>query len=240
VLGNDTDPDGDTLTAVLASGPSHGSLALNPDGSFTYAPAANFNGTDSFTYRAGDGELNSNPATVTIQVRAVTAGAPGPPAPPGSAARAVVSDLAATARCYRDTRLDDTPTGDRRRMRVTYPLSAPATVRLTVRRRIGSPQWRSCPPRRGRRPGRYREVDSRNRTRHRGHEPEPARLKRAPAPQPRDLTLARVAPSGGRDADGHAVATHRAAAATRHIHPRGRGARPSRRDYLPYVRHTGN
>ena len=71
VLGNDTDPDGDPLTAVLVSGPSHGTLTLNADGSFTYTPAANFNGTDSFTYRASDGTADSNLATVTITVTAV-------------------------------------------------------------------------------------------------------------------------------------------------------------------------
>jgi len=36
------------------SGPSNGSLTLNTDGSFSYAPSLNFNGTDSFTYRAND------------------------------------------------------------------------------------------------------------------------------------------------------------------------------------------
>ena len=55
VLANDTDVDGATLTAVLVTGPAHGTLALNADGSFTYTPAANFNGADSFTYRANDG-----------------------------------------------------------------------------------------------------------------------------------------------------------------------------------------
>jgi VCBS repeat-containing protein len=70
VLGNDTDPDGDTLSAVLASGPSHGTLTLDPNGSFTYTPAANFNGSDSFTYRASDGTLTSNLATVTLTVNA--------------------------------------------------------------------------------------------------------------------------------------------------------------------------
>ena len=62
VLANDTDPDGDPLTAVLVTGPSHGTLTLNANGSFTYTPAANFTGTDSFTYRASDGTLNSSPA----------------------------------------------------------------------------------------------------------------------------------------------------------------------------------
>jgi VCBS repeat-containing protein len=73
VLANDGDPDGNPLTAVLVpgSGPSHGTLTLNPNGSFTYTPAANYHGEDSFTYRASDGTLTSNPATVTITVTAV-------------------------------------------------------------------------------------------------------------------------------------------------------------------------
>jgi VCBS repeat-containing protein len=71
VLGNDSDPDGDTLTAVLVSGPSHGTLTLNPNGSFTYTPAENFFGTDSFTYQAYDGVDYSNVATVTITVSSV-------------------------------------------------------------------------------------------------------------------------------------------------------------------------
>jgi VCBS repeat-containing protein len=70
VLGNDSDPDGNPLSAVLVSGPSHGALTLDADGSFTYSPAANFTGSDSFTYRASDGSLASNPATVTITVTA--------------------------------------------------------------------------------------------------------------------------------------------------------------------------
>ena len=52
MLANDTDVEGDALTAVLVGGPSHGTVALNANGSFTYTPAANYNGSDSFTYRA--------------------------------------------------------------------------------------------------------------------------------------------------------------------------------------------
>jgi len=48
VLADDTDPEGDPLQAVLSSGPSHGSLSLNGDGSVTYIPAANCAGSDSF------------------------------------------------------------------------------------------------------------------------------------------------------------------------------------------------
>jgi Ca2+-binding RTX toxin-like protein len=71
VLGNDSDVDGDALSAVLVSSPSHGTLTLNGTGSFSYMPAANFTGSDSFSYRAGDGSLVSNVATVSITVGAV-------------------------------------------------------------------------------------------------------------------------------------------------------------------------
>ena len=71
VLGNDTDVDGDTLTAVLVANPAHGSLTLNSDGSFTYTPAANFNGSDAFTYTATDGLATSAPATVTLTINPV-------------------------------------------------------------------------------------------------------------------------------------------------------------------------
>ena len=67
VLGNDTDVDG-TLTAVVITGPSHGTLLLNSDGSFSYTPAANYSGSDSFIYRVSDGLLDSSPATVNIVV----------------------------------------------------------------------------------------------------------------------------------------------------------------------------
>ena len=55
VLANDTDADGDPLTAELVAGPTNGTLALNDDGSFTYIPNADFSGSDSFTYTATDG-----------------------------------------------------------------------------------------------------------------------------------------------------------------------------------------
>jgi len=68
VLGNDSDPDGDPITAVNPTQPAHGTVVLNSNGSFTYTPAANFNGSDSFTYQASDGKLTSAPATVTLTV----------------------------------------------------------------------------------------------------------------------------------------------------------------------------
>ena len=71
VLANDSDPDGDPLTAGLVDGPANGTLVLNANGGFSYVPNANFHGSDSFTYRASDGSLQSAAATVTITVTPV-------------------------------------------------------------------------------------------------------------------------------------------------------------------------
>ncbi|MFO0897506.1 MAG: Ig-like domain-containing protein [Pirellulales bacterium] len=71
VLGNDKDVDTQVLSAVLVHGPSHGQLILNPDGSFSYLPSPNFNGTDTFTYRANDGSALSDEVAVTLVVRPV-------------------------------------------------------------------------------------------------------------------------------------------------------------------------
>src|SRR5207244_7351948 len=68
VLANDSDVDGDTLHSVLVSQPTHGSLTLNSNGSFTYTPATNYQGSDSFTYKANDGQADSGIATVTITI----------------------------------------------------------------------------------------------------------------------------------------------------------------------------
>jgi hypothetical protein len=70
VLANDTDPDGDALTAALASPPAHGAVTLGENGSFWYTAAAGYAGGDAFSYVASDGELSSAPATVTLTVAA--------------------------------------------------------------------------------------------------------------------------------------------------------------------------
>jgi hypothetical protein len=68
VLGNDTGASGVALTAVLVSGPAHGMLQLNADGSFTYTPNAGYTGPDSFTYQAAAASLTSNVANVSVTV----------------------------------------------------------------------------------------------------------------------------------------------------------------------------
>ncbi len=75
VLANDTDANiptnpGETLSAVLKSDVSQGTLTLNADGSFTYTSLFTAAGTDSFTYAASDGQAESNIVTVTITLDA--------------------------------------------------------------------------------------------------------------------------------------------------------------------------
>ena len=71
ILLNDTDSDGNALVASIVTNVNHGTLTLNPNGSFNYKPVSNFNGMDSFTYDANDGSTNSNAATVTIKINPV-------------------------------------------------------------------------------------------------------------------------------------------------------------------------
>lgn len=68
VLANDTDADGDPLTAVLVSAPAHATVWLEPDGSFDLTPENHYVGQVSFTYQAFDGLAYSPITTVMIQV----------------------------------------------------------------------------------------------------------------------------------------------------------------------------
>jgi hypothetical protein len=70
VLSNDTDAEGDSLTVSGASDPAHGTTSVQPNGTVLYTPDKRFKGTDTFTYTATDGQAESAPATVTIQVTA--------------------------------------------------------------------------------------------------------------------------------------------------------------------------
>lgn len=71
VLSNDNDVDGDTLTAIKLSdpNPAAGTLsAFNANGSFTFVPATDFVGIAEFTYKANDGQADSNTVTVRITI----------------------------------------------------------------------------------------------------------------------------------------------------------------------------
>ena len=71
LLANDADEDLNPIAATLVAGPTNGTVAFSADGSFVYTPNANFYGTDSFTYRAHDGALDSADASVTITVNPI-------------------------------------------------------------------------------------------------------------------------------------------------------------------------
>jgi VCBS repeat-containing protein len=70
VLANDSDPDGQTLTASVVTVTRHGTLALQGNGQFAYAPQAGYSGTDTFVYRISDGGLSAT-ASVSLKVVAV-------------------------------------------------------------------------------------------------------------------------------------------------------------------------
>ena len=63
-----TDGDGDSLTYALETGASDGQAIVDSDGSYTYTPDADFNGSDAFTYSANDGTDSSAPATIAITI----------------------------------------------------------------------------------------------------------------------------------------------------------------------------
>ncbi|MGD8357039.1 MAG: Ig-like domain-containing protein [Lysobacterales bacterium] len=71
VLGNDSDPDGDPLVVTGVSNPPHGSATVNPDDTVHYAPDANFNGADSFSYTISDGNGGADSAIVNVTVNPV-------------------------------------------------------------------------------------------------------------------------------------------------------------------------
>lgn len=141
ILSNDGDPDGDPLSAVLVGGVSHGSLVLAADGSVRYTPAANFNGSDQFTYRASDGDLQSEPALVTIVVNPVNDAPVLDALADSSLAEGSVLTLTARAADVDGDRLtftlDDAPAraviDPVSGVFTWYAADGPATRRLTVR-----------------------------------------------------------------------------------------------------------
>ena len=71
ILTNDTDEENNALTAVLVTGPAHGTLTLNANGTFNYTHNGSETTSDSFTYRANDGTSNGNIVTVQIEITPV-------------------------------------------------------------------------------------------------------------------------------------------------------------------------
>ncbi|WP_157822086.1 PKD domain-containing protein, partial [Salegentibacter salinarum] len=75
VLTNDSDPEGDALTASLVTPPENGTVVLNANGSFTYTPNTNYSGLDNLIYRVCDNGTPSlcNTATVNFEIEEVAA-----------------------------------------------------------------------------------------------------------------------------------------------------------------------
>ena len=63
-----SDVDSASLTAILVAQAGHGTVTLNPDGSFSYTPDGEYIGSDSFTFRVNDGSRDSNVATVNLTI----------------------------------------------------------------------------------------------------------------------------------------------------------------------------
>jgi hypothetical protein len=104
VLGNDVDPDGDALTITEINGtpvtvgvpttlPSGGVVVLNDDGTISYDPASDNNGSDSFTYTISDGEGGTDVATVNLDVTPVNDVPVVIPATPGEPALPAQTNL---------------------------------------------------------------------------------------------------------------------------------------------------
>ena len=86
-----TDADGNTLSYSVVTAPTKGAVTLGTNGSYTYAPNLNTTGADSFTFKANDGIIDSNTATVTVTITAVN---DAPVAQAGTLA--VTEDVSAT------------------------------------------------------------------------------------------------------------------------------------------------
>ncbi|MCB1958733.1 MAG: tandem-95 repeat protein, partial [Rhodocyclaceae bacterium] len=72
VAGNDSTTSGGTLTFAKHSDPANGTVVVNPDGTYTYTPNADFNGEDSFTYTVTDADSGESlTQTVTITVNPI-------------------------------------------------------------------------------------------------------------------------------------------------------------------------
>jgi VCBS repeat-containing protein len=96
VLANDTDGEASTLVSVLVTGPAHGSLTLNANGTFSYVHNGSDTTTDSFSYKPNDGTADGNTVSVAITVTAVN-DAPTITGLPGSAQAVTAGAAAALA-----------------------------------------------------------------------------------------------------------------------------------------------
>ena len=106
VLANDTDVEGDPLSAILVTPPRLGTLNLNADGSFTYTPRSLYaEVTDIFLYKASDGQRTGNQASVYIDIKPINA--------PPSATNSLVNVTTGTQVTFQPAAYDDlTPSSE--------------------------------------------------------------------------------------------------------------------------------
>ncbi len=90
------DPDGDPLTYTKATDPANGTVVVHPDGTFTYTPGDNFNGTDTFDVTVDDGNGGTTTVTVDINVTPVADPATITPHTPGADTGTVTEDVKLT------------------------------------------------------------------------------------------------------------------------------------------------
>jgi VCBS repeat-containing protein len=102
VLANDADPEGDTLTVTAVTQGAHGTVAVNPDKTVRYTPAANYNGPDSFIYTISDGNGGTATGAVAINVTPVD----DPPVAVNDAATVVAGQAVTVAVLANDTDID--------------------------------------------------------------------------------------------------------------------------------------
>ncbi|XZG71207.1 retention module-containing protein [Chitinibacteraceae bacterium HSL-7] len=101
-----TDADGDTLTFNKSGDPSHGSVTVNPNGTWTYTPDANYNGADSFTVTVSDGKGGTDTITVNVGINPVN---DAPVANPDSASTAINTPISNINVLANDTDVDGNP-----------------------------------------------------------------------------------------------------------------------------------
>jgi DNA-binding beta-propeller fold protein YncE len=131
-----SDPNGDTLSRSITSGPAHGTLGSvdRAAGTATYSPAPGYSGPDSFAFAASDGSLPSPPATVRLTVGAAPIGA-APIFTPAPAPR--LTGLGVSPPSFRvSPRAPFTSRRARYGATVTHRLSQAATTTFTVRQAL--------------------------------------------------------------------------------------------------------
>ncbi len=102
VLVNDSDPDGDVLSVIAVTQGTHGAVAINPDKTVRYTPAANYNGSDAFTYTISDGNGGTATAAVTVTVTPVN----DPPVAANDSATVAAGSAVSVAVLANDTDID--------------------------------------------------------------------------------------------------------------------------------------